>query len=415
MAKNHGILVVDVGTTKICAMVGEFKEDGLWITGMGVSPSYGLKKGVVIDIEEATTSIREAVDKALTQSKADLDKLITYTSIAGTHIKTTSGMGTKVLKEQEVTYEDVRDAIEIAQAGSKSEDRRILHALPKEFVIDHQKGIINPVGMTGKRLEVHVNLITCNASTLQNLLRCFQKLGLEVNGVVFQGLASAEAVLTPEEKDLGVIVIDFGGGTTDVVAYWNGVLRLAFSLPVGGELLTNDLAIGLRTSKQIAEEIKKEKGVCLRELVNGDEIIEVPGIGNRPVRKVNRQFIAEILELRVKELFELVARELKKYMLEETGKLDIRSKFGSGIVLTGGSSQLPGLILTVDQMFDLPTRIGLPSNLNGIGDEILAPQFSTAVGMFYYAKTELESEEFDFPEGGLLEKLKRAFGKFFKK
>ncbi|WP_038055430.1 cell division protein FtsA [Thermodesulfobacterium hydrogeniphilum] len=407
MGKGKGILVIDVGTTKICALIGEEREGNLWITGIGVAPSRGLKKGIIINIDEATESIKSAIEKAQAQAKVNIGLI--YTSIAGSHIKTIPGMGVVALKEKQVTPVEVEEVLQAAQAVDLPKDRVILHVIPQEFIVDQQRGILQPLGMTGVRLEAHVNLITCNRSTLQNLLKCFENLELEVDGVIFQGLASAEAILTPEEKELGVALLDFGGGTTDVVVYWDGVLRYVFSLPIGGELLTNDLAVGLRTSKKEAEKIKIQKGVCLRELVEDEEVIEVPGIGNRPPRKVSKRFLAEILEPRVKELFEFVEKELRNYVFKEGEMFDIKSKMGSGLVITGGSSLLPGLIYLADQMFDLPTRVGYPPKLSGLTEEIHHPQFATAVGMLLYGYR-FKEKIIEVEKGeGLFGKLKKKF------
>lgn len=374
MARDGGILVVDVGTTKICALIGEERDGKLWVTGMGVSPSQGLKKGTVINIEEATNSIKSAIDKA--QGQAKVQPSLVFTSVAGSHIKIHSGMGVVALKEKVVTHEDIEEVLSSAQAVDISQDRVLLHVIPQEFVLDQTRGITQPLGMTGVRLEAHVQLITAQRSCVQNLLKCFEYLELEVDGIVFQGLASAEAVLSPEEKDLGVLLIDFGGGTSDIVVYREGVLRFASSIPVGGDLLTNDLAVCLKTSKNDAERLKLEEGVCLRELVEEDEIIEVPGIGNRPPRSIQKKILAEILEERVKELLALIDSEIK----------DIpKTYLTSGVVLTGGSALLPGLIYLCDQILDLPARIGFPERLPGLTEEIYHPQYATAVGMLIYA------------------------------
>ncbi|MCU4138860.1 MAG: Cell division ATPase FtsA [Thermodesulfobacteria bacterium] len=411
MVKEKGILVVDVGTTKICALIGEEKEEKLWVTGMGIAPSKGLKKGNIINIDEATQSIKNAIEKAQSQAKVIIDSV--YTSIAGSHIKTIPGSGVVALKEKIVTPSEVEEVLYSAQAVELPQDRVILHVIPQEFIVDQNRGILQPVGMTGVRLETHVQLITCNRSNLQNLLRCFENLGLEVDGVIFQGLASGDGVLTPEEKELGVILIDFGGGTTDVVVYWDNVLRYVFSLPVGGELLTNDLAIGLRTSRKEAEKLKIKNGVCLRELVEDDDFIEVVGIGNRPPKKINKKVLAEILELRIKELFEIIEKELQERVFEEEEILDIKSKIGSGVVITGGSALLPGIIYLADQTFELPTRIGYPLQLAGLTEEIYHPQFATSVGMLFYVYN-LRKNIKEEKKGGIIEKLKRSFLKFIK-
>ncbi len=401
MGKREGVLVVDVGTTKICALIGEEREGKIWVTGMGVVPSRGLKRGTVINIEEATESIREAVEQAQNQAEAKIESV--YTSIAGSHIKTRTSMGVVALRENQVTPEDVENVINAAASVKIPADREILHIIPQEFIIDNQRGILHPIGMTGMRLEAQVQLITCNSSSLKNFLKCFENLGLNVDRVVFQGFASAEAVLTSEEKELGVVLVDFGGGTTDIVVYWDNVLRHVASIPVGGELLTNDLAVGLRTSRKEAEKIKIEKGVCLRELVKEEEEIEVPGIGTRPSKKISKRLLAEILEMRVRELIELIENELDK--------LEVKSRVSSGLVLTGGSSLLPGLVYLTDQILDLPTRIGFPPKLGGLTEEIYNPQYATAVGILLYAFSQKESpRERKEKKSGFLDKIKSFFG-----
>lgn len=411
MGKERGILVVDVGTTKICALIGEERENKLWITGMGIAPSRGLKKGTIINIDEATQSIKEAIEKAQAQAKVPVE--VIYTSIAGSHIKTIHSSGVVALKEKVVTPSEVEEVLYSAQTVELPPDRVILHVIPQEFIIDQARGIIQPVGMSGVRLEAHVQLITCNRSNLQNLLRCFENLDLEVDGVIFQGLASGEGVLTPEEKELGVILIDFGGGTTDVAVYWDNVLRYVSSLPIGGELLTNDLAVGLRTSRKEAERIKIENGVCVKELADEGELVEVMGIGNRPPKKVSKKILAEILELRIKELFELIEKELQSQLFDREDILDIRSKFGSGIVITGGSALLPGIVYLAEQIFDLPVRIGYPFRFSGLTEEIYHPQFATSVGMLVYVynlKEKIKEEK----KEGIIERFKKGFLKFLK-
>jgi cell division protein FtsA len=411
MGKEKGILVVDVGTTKICALIGEEKEEKLWVTGMGLAPSKGLKKGAIINIDEATQSIKNAIEKAQIQAKVPVENV--YVSIAGSHIKTVFSSGVVALKEKMVTPSEVEEVLYSAQTIELPQDRVILHVIPQEFIVDQTRGILQPVGMSGVRLEVHVQLITCNRSNLQNLLRCFENLNLEVDGVIFQGLASGEGVLTPEEKELGVILIDFGGGTTDVVIYWDNVLRFVFSLPVGGELLTSDLAVGLRTSRKEAEKIKIEHGVCVKELVDEEEFVEVLGIGNRPSRKISKKILAEILELRIKELFELIEKELREKVFASEETLDIKSKLGSGVVITGGSALLPGMVYLTEQLLDLPARVGYPSQLPGLTEEIYHPQFATSVGMLWYVynfKEKIKEEK----RGGIIEKLRKSLFKFIK-
>lgn len=409
---ERGILVVDVGTTKVCALVGEEREEGLWITGMGIAPSRGLKKGIIINIDEATQSIKEAIEKAQSQAKVFIESI--YTNIAGSHIKTLFSSGVVALKEKVVTSPEIEEVLKSSQIIELPQDRAILHVIPQEFILDQARGIIQPLGMSGTRLEVRVKLVTCNRFNLQNLLRCFENLDLEVDGVIFQGLASGEGVLTSEEKELGVILIDLGGGTTDVAIYWDGVLRHVFSLPVGGELLTNDLAVGLRTSRKEAEKLKIKNGVCLKELVDNEEIIEVPGIGNRASKKISKKILAEILEPRVRELFELMEKELQTQLFYEEEVTDIRAKIGSGIVITGGSALLPGITNLAEQMFNLPVRIGYPLKLAGLTEETHNPQFATSVGMLLYAYNNLREKTKEDRKGRLIEKLKKSFFKFIK-
>ncbi|MCC6025350.1 MAG: cell division protein FtsA [Caldimicrobium sp.] len=390
-------LVVDVGTTKVCALVGELKGNEQWVTGIGVVPSSGLKKGTIIHLEEATLSIKQAIEKALAQAKQTPQ--VVLASIAGSHVKTWTGMGVVVLKNREVTPEDVEEVIQAAQSIDLPQDQMILHVIPQEFVVDNLRGVQQPIGMSGVRLEAHVQLITAQRSQVQNLLRCFENLGIEVSAVLYQGLASAEAVLTPEEKDLGVLIIDLGGGTTDFAVIQENVLKYVGSIPVGGENLTNDLAIGLRTTKTEAERIKIEKGVCLRELVDEQEEVEVPGVGARPSRRISRKVLAEILELRMREILELIDQNISKHI--------DKSLLTGGAVLTGGSALLPGLIYLTDQILDLPTRIGYPVKLKGLGEEINHPQFATAVGMLVYAFQNYQVEETKTFKGkGILQKLK---------
>ena len=396
MKRGKGLLVVDVGTSKICALIGEEREGKLWATGLGVSPSQGLKRGCIINIEEATQSIKNAIDKALNQAK--VEPTFVYTSIAGNHIKTYYGMGVIALKEKEVTPRDVEEVLQSAQTVDLPPNKLIIHVIPQEFVVDQNKGILHPIGMVGVRLEAHVQLITAERAHIQNLIKCFENLGLEVDGVIFQGLASAEAVLTPEEKELGVLLIDIGGGTSDLVIFKENVLRYAASLPLGGELLTGDLAIMLKTTRADAERIKIEKGVCLRELVNEEDWVEVPGIGHRPSTKVSKKVVAEILEERVRELLTLIEAEIDKFS---------NTYFISGAVLTGGTSLIPGLIYLTDQILDLPARIGYPERLPGLTEEIYHPQFATAVGMLIYAFNNLiQGVEKAPKKKGFIEKLK---------
>jgi len=399
MAKNKGVLAIDVGSSKVCAVIGEQREGKIWITGKAVVPSKGLRRGAIINIEEASQVIKEVVDKALSQADCDIEAI--YTNISGTYVSNVRGMGIIALKEKEVTPEEVERVLEAARAIEIPEDKEILQEIPQEFAIDNQRGILQPIGMSGIRMEVHVQFITVQKTALQNLLKCFEFAGINVNEVIFQGIASAEAVLTEEEKDLGVLLLDFGGGTIDGVVFWEGVLREVFSIPVGGEHFTHDLALGLRTSKKIAEKIKIEKGVCLKELANEEMVFEVPGIGSRPAKEVNQKIIAEILEPRAREVLELIEAKIEE--------LKIGSKIAAGIVFTGGSALIPGLTLLADQILEMPARIGYPVKLSGVIEELNHPQYATAVGLILGAFKNVELQMPQRRVVGLWEKIKNFF------
>ena len=373
---NEIFVALDVGTTKVCCLVVEAVGKELRAIGLGMAESEGLRRGVVVNIESTVNSIFEAVRQAEESSGEEIDRVIV--GIAGSHIRSQQSHGVIALKSGEVTEEDVERVIEAAKAINLPNDRLILHAIPQEFIVDDQGGIEQPVGMSGVRLEAKVHIVTAAASTVQNLIKCVERAGLEVDMVILQPLASAEAVLTDEERQLGVALIDFGGGTTDLAIFLDGTLRHTAAVGVGGQILTNDLTIGLRTTTSAAEKLKINHGCCLSPLVPPDEYVEVPGLGSRPSRKLSRQVLAEILEPRVEELLEIINTEL-----ERSG---LKPRLGSGAVITGGSSLLPGLVEMADQIFDLPTRIGYPRKLPGLAEEVYHPRLATAVGLVLYAQ-----------------------------
>ena len=377
---DEKLVALDIGTTKICCLVAEELEGELRVIGKGMADSVGLRRGVVVNIESTVNSIVQAVQQAEENAGEEITGVVV--GIAGTHIRSQESHGVIALKRQEVTPEDIERVIEAAKAINLPNDRVILHALPQEFIVDDQGGIEQPVGMSGVRLEAKVHIITVAKSALENLIKCIEKSNYTVEAVVLQPLASAEAVLTEEEKQLGVALIDFGGGTTDVAVFLEGTLRYVSSVGVGGQILTSDLTVGLRTTMSAAEKLKINYGCCLAPLVPREEYIDVPGLGNRPARKLSRQVLAEILEPRVEELLEIINTEL-----ENSG---LKPRLGSGVVITGGSSLLPGLVEMADQIFELPTRVGYPRKLPGL--EIDDPRFSTAVGLLLYAQRYLRRE-----------------------
>lgn len=400
-SKERSLLAaLDVGTSKICCLIAEKREEELTVLGVGLSPARGLRKGVVINIEEAGEGIRQARQEAEAQAYEEIREVIT--GIAGSHIQSRESPGVIALKEGEVRPEDVERVLEAARAVTLSEDRIILHVLPQEYSVDRQSGILHPVGMSGVRLEARALLVEASASAVQNLLKCVNWAGLEVSAVVLQALASAEAVLTPEEKELGVALIDFGGGTTDIAVFAEGSLRYTASVPVGGDLLTTDLTVGLKAPRAAAERIKETHGVCLPELVENDETLEVPSLGQKPPRRISRRILAEILEPRVQELLEILNTNL-----EHSG---LKGRLSAGVVITGGSALLAGLPEFAEQIFELPVRIGYPVRLSGLGEEVNHPRLSTAVGLLLYADRYLNVSSEKTSSQGLMAKFKKILG-----
>ena len=377
MAKHAQLLVgLDIGTTKICVIVGEIAEDKrIDIIGIGTHPSKGLKKGMVINIESTVESIKHAIEEAELMAGVEINSV--YTGIAGGHIQGLNGHGVIAVKEGEISKSDVERVLDAAKVVSIPVDREILHVIPQEFVVDGQDGVRDPVGMSGTRLEVRVHIITGAVTSAQNIVKCVKKAGLETMDVILQPLASSEAVLTPEEKDLGVLVVDIGGGTTDMAVFVEGAVRHTAVLPIGGNHLTNDIAIGLRTPPIEAEKLKIRYGCAMTELVKENETIEVPSVGGRTPRIMSRQLLSEVIEPRAEEIFTLVAAEIEKAGFAE--------KVPAGVVLTGGSSLTPGMMELCEQILNLPTRIGTPSGMGGLIDIVRNPMYATGVGLLIYA------------------------------
>jgi cell division protein FtsA len=368
------VVGLDIGTTKICAVVGESRPSGVEIIGMGSHPSDGIRKGVVINIEHTVNSIKEAVEEAETMAGCEISSV--YAGIAGGHIKGFNSEGVIALKEKEVTKKDIDRVIEAASAVAIPMDREVIHTLVQEFIVDDQDGIVDPLGMSGVRLEAKIHIVTGAVTSAQNIIKCANRAGLDVHDIILESLASSEAVLSNEERNLGSALIDFGGGTTDMAVFSKGAIKHTSVLPLGGDNLTYDIAIGLRTPKLEAEKIKIKYGCGLSSLIGKDETIEVPGVGGRKSRVLSRQILGEILEPRVEEIFTLIYGELVRSEYENT----IRS----GVVITGGSAELPGVPELAEQIFNTPARVGYPQGIGGLVEVVNKPMYATPVGLVLY-------------------------------
>ena len=402
--KNQLIVGLDIGTTKICAIVGEIKEEGnIDIIGVGCHPAYGIRKGVVINVEDTVNTIKRAVEEAEEMAGCEIRSV--YASISGTHIQSINSQGVIALKHREVTKGDIKKVMEMAKTISLPPETEIIDVLPQEFIVDDHAGIKDPIGVAGVRLEVRVHVITASVSCIQTLMKCIQRAGLDVVDIILQPLAASEAVLTKEEKELGVGLIDFGGGTTDLIIFVNDSIRYITLLGLGGNNITNDIAFGLRTSISEAEEIKLKHGLASIALLEKDEEIEVPAVGDHKVRWVPKSLLVKIIQARVREIFSLLEQEWIKAEL-------VKDVLAGGVVITGGSSLLPGLIEEAEQVFDLPSRIGYPQGVGGL-DIIRNPIYATGVGLLKYG---LKSQRPLFRQkGGLLSRFVAGVGNWFKK
>lgn len=406
--KRENLVVgLDIGTTKICAIVGVMTEEGLDVVGIGTSPSRGMRKGVVINIESTVNAIRKALQEAELMAGCEIKSV--FAGIAGGHIKGINSQGVIAIKNREVTNEDVRRVIDAAKALAIPMDREVIHILPQEFIIDDQDGIKEPLGMSGVRLEARVHIVTGAVASAQNIIKSCNKAGVDVGDIVLEQLASSEAVLTPDEKDLGVALVDIGGGTTDIAIFVAGAIKHTSVLSLGGNHLTNDIAVGLRTPSAEAEKIKQLSGCCLSSMVGKDETIEVPSVGGREPRILSRQLLAEILEPRVEEIFTLVNREIVKSGYEDL--------IASGVVLTGGSAILPGMPELAEQIFDLPVRRGKPIDIGGLTDVVNSPIYATGVGLVKYGSRNMQTRNFAIGQENLFDRVTRRmkewFGEFF--
>ena len=381
MEKNL-IVALDIGTSKVVAIVGEVNaENGIEIIGIGSHPSRGLKKGVVVNIESTVQSIQRAVEEAELMAGCQIHSV--YAGIAGSHIKSLNSHGIVAIRDKEVTHGDVERVIDAARAVAIPADQRILHVLPQEFIIDHQEGIREPVGMSGVRLEAKVHLVTGAVSAAQNIIKCVRRCGLEVDDVILEQLASSYAVLSEDEKELGVCLVDIGGGTTDIAVFSDGAIRHTAVIPIAGDQVTNDIAVAMRTPTQYAEDIKIKYACALTQLANADESIEVPSVGDRPPRRLARQTLAEVVEPRYEELFTLVQAELRRSGFEDI--------CAAGIVLTGGTSKMEGVVELAEEIFHMPVRLGMPEGVSGLVDVVRNPIYATGVGLLLFGQHNRDS------------------------
>lgn len=409
MANEHKprILVgLDIGTNKIAAVVGEVTADGeIEILGIGSYPSRGLKKGVVVNIESTVQSIQRAVEEAELMAGCQIDAV--YAGIAGSHIRSLNSHGIVAIKDGEVFAQDIERVIDAAQAVAIPADQKVLHILPQEYVIDDQEGIKEPLGMSGVRLEAKVHLVTCAVNASQNIEKCIERCGLKVQDVILEQLASSYAVLTDDERELGVCMVDIGGGTTDIAIFVDGAIRHTAVIPIAGDQVTNDIAMALRTPTKNAEEIKIRYACALTQLAKADETIKVLGVGDKPPRNLSRQALAEVVEPRYDELFTLVQAELRRSGYEDL--------IAAGIVLTGGSSKMEGAVDLAEEIFHMPVSLGWPKHVNGLKEIVRNPVYSTGVGLLLYGRTREEENNtrtgtFTF---GFLDRLKRWLGDNF--
>jgi cell division protein FtsA len=376
MGSNGNMVVgLDIGTAKICAIIGEKTPEGVDVVGIGTHPSLGLKKGIIVDIEATIDSIRKAVKDAERMAEYEVETV--YTGVSGGHIRSINSHGVIALKNKEVRRADVKRSIDAARAITVPVDREIIHVLPQEFIVDDQGGIRDPLGMSGMRLEAKVHVVTGAVTSAQNIIKCANRTGLDVKELVLQQLASGEAVLTDDERELGTVLVDIGGGTTDIAIFFRGSVVYTSVLPLGGNHFTSDVALGLRTTMKEAERIKREYGSAIAGSVNREEKIQVMSVDGRDSQVVSKRTLCEIIEARAEEIFQLIQKEILR---SEMGAC-----LGSGVVLTGGASLLPGLTKLAEKMFGQPVRIGYPQGVKGLEDIVRNPMYATGVGLLLFS------------------------------
>ncbi len=375
MARRDDLLIgLDIGTTKICAVVAERTENGVEIIGIGTHPSHGLRKGVVVDIDSTVRSIKHAVEEA--EMMADCEITSVYAGIAGGHIRGFNSHGVVAVKDGEVLDHDIKRVNDAAKAVAIPMDREVIHVIPQEFIIDDQDGIREPLGMHGVRLEAHIHMVTAAVTSAQNIVKCANQAGLNVCDIVLEPLASAQAVLGADERDLGVCMIDIGGGTTDIVVFAEGSIKTTAVLALGGYHLSNDIAVGLRTPFDEAERIKKKFGMASARYLSSDDVLTVPSVGGRKPREISRKILCEIIEPRAEEILSLARREIVKAGLD--------GSIPSGVVLTGGASALEGIDELAEEIFEGPVRLGMPTNVGGLKDVVRSPMYATGVGLVQF-------------------------------
>jgi cell division protein FtsA len=402
--ENEFTVGLDIGTSKIVAIVGKKNSEGqIEIVGIGSHPSRGLKRGVVVNIESTVNAIQRAVEEAELMAGCQIHSV--YAGIAGSHIRSMNSHGIVAVRDREVVQADIDRVIDAAQAVAIPADQKVLHILPQEFVIDNQEGIKEPLGMSGVRLEAKVHLVTCAVNAAQNIEKCVQKCDLDVDDIILEQLASSYAVLTDDEKELGVCVVDIGGGTTDIAIFTGGSIRHTAVIPIAGDQVTNDIAMALRTPTQNAEEIKIKYACALTQLAGAEETIKVPSVGDRPPRDLSRQALAEVVEPRYEELFTLIQSELRRSGFEDV--------IAAGIVLTGGSSKMEGVVELAEEIFHMPVRLASPQGVSGLADVVNNPMYATGVGLLMYGLKQqtTDSEPLMRSEGGesFMEKIKTWF------
>ena len=398
------IVGLDIGTSKIVCIVAEATPEGTFdIIGMGSSPSRGLRRGVVVNIEATVNAIQRALEEA--ELMADCKIREVYTGIAGSHIKSFNSHGMYAIKDKEISQMDVDRVVDTARAVNIPTDQQILHTIPQEFIVDGQEDVRDPLGMSAMRLEVKVHIVTGAVSAAQNIIKCVRRCGLEVSDLVLQPLASAMAVLTEDEKELGVCLVDIGGGTTDIAVFTNGAIRHTAVIPVAGDQVNNDIAVALRTPPKEAEDIKIRHGCALRQLADARDMIEVPGIGDRPPRTLSRQTLAEFIEPRMEELYSLVQAELRRSGFEEL--------MSSGVVITGGSAGMRGMVELGEEVFHMPVRLGWPRYTGALSDVMHNPRYATCMGLLLAG---LEERGRDVPKltGGSIKEIFDRMKSWFK-
>lgn len=406
MASKQGsrmIVGLDIGTSKVVALVGEIGADGqLEIVGIGSHPSRGLKKGVVVNIESTVQSIQRAIEEAELMAGCQIHSV--FAGVAGNHIRSLNSHGIVAIRDREVIPADIERVLDAAQAVAIPADQKVLHILPQEYVIDNQEGVREPLGMSGVRLEAKVHLVTCALNAVQNIEKCIRRCGLEVEDVILEQLASSYSVLTEDEKELGVCMVDIGGGTTDIAIFTEGAIKHTAVIPIAGDQVTNDIAMALRTPTQYAEEIKIRYACALAKLAGPEETIKVPSVGERPPRDLSRQALAEVVEPRYDELFTLIQAELRRSGFEDM--------IPAGIVLTGGTSKMEGAVELAEEIFHMPVRLGVPQEFKGLTDVVRNPIYSTGVGLLHYGMKhhgEHGSSHSEQARTSPLERVKRWF------